>query len=427
MIVEPGASQECASVRQVYSDKAMGQQCTPVPGGTVTTPKGFRAGATYAGLKTYAEDKLDLCILSSETPCAVAGVFTRNSIVSPSVELDKERLARRRAQAVIVNSGCANACVGPQGMIDAKEMATLAAGVLGIDEEDVLVASTGIIGVELPMAMIRSAVERIDLAPDGGGLFARAIMTTDSRPKEAAVTLEVDGKPCVIGAAVKGVGMIHPTMATLLCFITTDAAVEPGFLQTALKSAADLSFNMVTIDGDSSTNDTALLLANGLAGNPPVQAESPEAEAFTDALTSLCVSLAKEVARDGEGATKLLEVTVEGAVSVEDARLAARTVASSPLVKTAIHGADPNWGRVMMALGRSGAALDEGRLALYLNEVCVFDEGGPVPFFHEAAKVSMQEPEVRIRANLRLGSHEATAWGCDLTEKYVRFNSEYTT
>lgn len=405
----------------------MAEQCIPVPGGNVTTPKGFRAGATYAGLKTYAKDKLDLCILVSEAPCVVAGLFTRNSIVSPSVELDKERVARRRAQAVIVNSGCANACVGPQGMIDAREMAALGAGKLGIDEEDVLVASTGIIGVELPMAMIRSAVDRIELTPDGGGLFARAIMTTDSRPKQGAVTLEVGGTPCTIGAAVKGVGMIHPNMATLLCFVATDAAVEPGFLQTALKSAADLSFNMVTIDGDSSTNDTVLAMANGMAGNAPIQAESPEAEVFTEALAELCVSLAKEVARDGEGATKLLEVTVEGAASVEDARLAARTVASSPLVKTAIHGADPNWGRVMMALGRSGAKIEERKLALYLNEICVFDEGGPVPFYHEAARVSMKEPEVRIRADLRMGRYRATAWGCDLTEEYVRFNSEYST
>ena len=398
-----------------------------VQNGSITSPAGFSAGATYAGLKTYGQDKLDLCLLHSEVPCAAAGVFTRNQIVSPSVVLTRERLADHQAQAIIVDSGCANACVGPYGMIDAREMTELAAKHLDVPVEDVLVASTGIIGVELPMALVRTAVEKIQVFESGGREFARAIMTTDSHPKETAVSFEIDGRRCTIGGTVKGVGMIHPDMATLLGFLTTDAAVEPGFLRAVLTEVVNLSLNMVTIDGDSSTNDSVIIMANGLAGNAPIQAETPEAELFQQALLEVCVPLTKMVARDGEGATKLIEVAVEGAKTLEDARVAAKTIASSPLVKAAVHGADPNWGRVIVALGRSGAAVEESRLALYMNEICVFDEGAPVAFFKEAAVVSMREPEVRIRVKLGLGEYEATGWGCDLTEEYVRFNSEYTT
>jgi len=403
------------------------QPITPVPHGGVTSPAGYLAGATYAGLKTYAKDKLDLGLLVSEAPCQAAGVFTQSKVVSASVLLDRERAAKGPVRAIVANSGCANACVGPQGMLDAKAMTALAAKKLGVKEDEVLAASTGMIGVELPMAPIRAGIDKIELARDGGARFARAIITTDTHPKETAVSFTLGGKACVIGAAAKGAGMIHPDMATMLCFITTDAAVEPGLLAPVLKAAADRSLNMVTVDGDSSTNDMVLLLANGRAGNRPIAAGTPEAGLFSQALTEACVHLAKSIAKDGEGASKLIEVTVEGAASLDDARRAARAIASSPLVKTAVHGADPNWGRVVAALGRSGADVDEGKLALSMNEIWVFDNGAPVPFFHEAARVSMQEPEVRILVRLHLGPHAATAWGCDLTEAYVRFNSEYTT
>jgi glutamate N-acetyltransferase/amino-acid N-acetyltransferase len=296
-----------------------------------------------------------------------------------------------------------------------------------VKEQEVLVASTGMIGVELPMAPIRSGMEKIELARDGGGSFARAIITTDTHTKEMAVSFKLGGKACTIGAAAKGAGMIHPNMATMLCFIATDAAVAPGFLQPALKAAADRSFNQITVDGDTSTSDTVVLLANGKAGNKPIAAGAPEAALFSEALTAVCVYLAKSIARDGEGATKLIEVQVESAASWEDARLAARTIAASPLVKSAVHGADPNWGRVMAALGRSGAKVEESKVALAMNDIWMFDNGAPVPFFQEAARVSMQEPEVRIVVRLNQGKHSATAWGCDLTEDYVRFNSEYTT
>ena len=403
------------------------QLINTVENGTVTSARGFTAGSTYAGLKTYGQDKLDLGILASDKPSAVAGVFTRSKIVSSTVTLTRQRVQSGRAQAVIVNSGCANACVGPQGMVDAMEMASLAADKLGMAQESVLVASTGVIGVEIPMSLIRPAIDKIEMSPDGGHSFARAIMTTDTHPKEVAVSFEIDGKRCTLGAAAKGVGMIHPDMATMLCFVGTDAAVEPGFLQSTLGAAADSSFNMLTIDGDTSTNDLLVVLANGDAGNKPIRAETPEAELFQQALSDVCQTLTRMIARDGEGATKLIDVTVEGAASAQDARKVARTVVSSPLVKTAVHGADPNWGRLMMAIGRSGAEVQEDMLALYLNGICMFDAGAPIPFHKDLAVLSMKESDVKIIVRLGLGEHSATAWGCDLTEEYVRFNSEYTT
>ncbi len=398
-----------------------------IPGGGVTSAKGFLAGATYAGLKTYGEDKLDLGIVYSEAPCAGAGVFTRNSIVSPGVTVSRERVSSGRVRGVVVNSGCANACVGPQGLTDAREMSALAAAKLGVNEDEVLVASTGIIGVELPMSLIRTTIDQIELSPDGGPEFARAIMTTDSHPKEVGVTFDIDGTTCTIGAVAKGVGMINPNMATLLCFIATDAAVEPGFLREALERAINVSLNMVTIDGDSSTNDSAVVLANGAAGNTPIRAETGQADVFLQALTEVCIPLTKMVAKDGEGATKLIEVTIEEAANIEDARSAAKTVASSMLVKAAVHGGDPNWGRVAMALGRSGASVREETLSLYMNEICVFDAGAPIPYFKDAIVASMKASEIKIRAKLGIGDRSATAWGCDLTEEYVHFNSEYTT
>ena len=322
----------------------MHERIERIPGGGVTSPQGFQAGATYAGLKTYGQEKLDFCFLRSDAPCAASGVFTKNQVVSPSVTICKQRLADGRAQAVVGISGCANTCVGPQGMVDGLAVTAIAAGQLGLPEEDVLIATTGIIGVELPMALLRSNAGNIELSPQGGASFARAIMTTDSRPKETAVSFEVEGKRCVIGASVKGVGMIHPDMATMLGFITTDAAVEPGYLQAALRHAVDHSLNMVTVDGDSSTNDSVLILANGLSGNQLIQAETTAAETFQQALVEACVPLAKEIAADGEGATKLIEVTVEEAASREAARAVARTVASSALVKCAVHGARPELG-----------------------------------------------------------------------------------
>jgi len=398
-----------------------------VEGGTVTTPRGFLAGATYAGLKTYAEDKLDLGLILSEAPCVAVGVFTTSAIKSPSVTVTQEHLAAGQVRGLVVSAGIANAFVGDQGYKDAKEMAVIAGRRLGVRVEEVLVCSTGIIGVELPMALIRAGVPKVQLSAEGGHAFARAIMTTDSRPKEAAVTFQADGRQAHLGGVTKGAGMIHPNMATMLAFVTTDVAVERRFLQATLKEVADASFNMLTVDGDTSTNDTLLVLANGLAGNRAIGASSPEAATFKEALAEVCVSLTRQMARDGEGASRLIVVEVAGAGDTADARKAARTIASSSLVKSAVYGADPNWGRVMAALGRSGAAVDENRIDLFLNGVCIVEGGKAIPFHRDAVVALMRGPEVTFRLHLNLGDGQATAWGCDLTEQYVIINSAYPT
>lgn len=396
-------------------------------GGTVTSVQGFLAGATFAGLKTFAEDKLDLAIIFSETLCAVAGVFTKSTIVSPTVGFNRKLVAKGSAKGVVVNAGIANTCVGEQGFKDAEDMAAAAAQKLGVGADEVLVCSTGVIGVELPMSLIRSGMEQINLADQGGHDVARAMMTTDTRPKEVAVTFEVDGKQVRMGGVAKGSGMIHPNMATMLSFITTDAAVDQAFLQAKLSEVSDESYNMLTVDGDTSTNDTVLVLANGLAGNSPINAGSAAAESFEEALSQVCVHLTRELARDGEGASRLITVEIGGAQDKEDARKAARSIASSNLVKSAVYGADPNWGRVLMALGRCGTIVDEAKIDLYVNGVCIMESGKPVPFHRDAVVALMQGSEVIFRLQLHMGQGEATAWGCDLTEEYVIINSAYTT
>ncbi|MEE2928249.1 MAG: bifunctional glutamate N-acetyltransferase/amino-acid acetyltransferase ArgJ [Chloroflexota bacterium] len=398
-----------------------------VDGGTITTPRGFSAGATYAGLKTFAEDKLDLGLILSETPCTAAGVFTLNAIRSACVTVTQEHVGQGHMRGLVVNAGIANTCVGDQGYKDAQEMAVLAGAHLGVPPDEMVVCSTGVIGVELPMSLIRTGIEAIELVPDGGSSVARAMMTTDTRPKEVAVTFVVDGHQVSIGGVAKGSGMIHPNMATMLSFVTTDLAVEKEFLQQTLREVADCSYNMLTIDGDSSTNDTVVVLANGLAGNDPVTAASPGAEIFKEALMAACVHLSREIARDGEGATRLIIVEVAGAATLQDARIAARTVASSALVKSAVYGADPNWGRVLMALGRSGAQAVESKVDLFVNGVCIMQGGLPIPFHRDAVVALMQGTEVTFRLQLNLGEGDATAWGCDLTEEYVIINSAYTT
>ena len=398
----------------------MAAKIETIPEGTVTSPEGFFAGATSAGINKKAEDKPDLGILFSEAPCVAAGVFTGNRIKAAPVVLTQERLKKGKAGAVVVNSGCANACTGEQGMEDATQMAELAAGGVGLLPEQVLVASTGVIGVPLPMKQIASAIEQVVLSREGGHELARAMMTTDTFAKETAVRVKAGGSEFTIGGVAKGSGMIHPDLATLLCFITTDAAVEKDFLQEALKKAVDISFNMVSIDGDTSPNDMVLLLANGRAG-----VKAPDA--FGQALAQVCTYLAKCIAYDGEGASKLIEVVVSGARSMAEARLAARTIVSSPLVKAAIHGADPNWGRVMMALGRSGAEVEEAKTELYIGNIQLVKAGASLPFNKRGVIRLLEGKEVAVRLNLNLGSGSATAWGCDLSEEYVTINSQYMT
>ncbi len=394
-----------------------------ISSGTVTSPKGFIAGATYAGIKK--QKNLDLALLASEVPCAAAGLFTRNRIKAAPVVLCQHRLSGGKATGVVINSGCANACTGEQGMADAEEMAALAAAAIGTYSEQVLVASTGVIGQMMPMERVRAGVKQIKLSRDGGHDMARAIMTTDTVPKEVAVKVKEGGY--TIGGAAKGAGMIHPDLATFLCFLTTDARVDPSLLQTALKQAADASFNMVSIDGDTSTNDTLLLLANGTAGNEVISSGTAQAEIFQQALEGLCIHIAKAVIRDGEGATKLFEVTVQGAPDRAAARHVARTVVSSALVKSAIYGNDPNWGRIVAAAGRSGVEIVESKIDLSLDTISLVKAGRPQPFDHDEAVRRLNQAEVFFTLNLNLGSGSAVAWGCDLTEGYVRINSHYTT
>jgi len=397
---------------------------TLIPSGSVTSASGFLAGAVHAGIKD--KDELDLAILCSEVPCKAAGVFTTNQIKSAPVILSQRHIAGGRARAIVVNSGCANACMGGQGLADARVMANLAAAKLGISPEEVLVASTGVIGVPLPMDRIKTGIPKIKPTREGGHDFCRAIMTTDTRPKEMAVQVDLKGTNFTIGGVAKGIGMVHPNLATMLCFIATDAVVSTDFLPAALQKAVDCSFNMVSVDGDTSPNDCTFLLANGLAGNEPIDFDN--GGDFQEALNAVCTHLAKSMARDGEGATKLIEVIVERAEDQAGACQAARTIASSPLVKAAIHGNDPNWGRIVAALGRSGARTREDRLDVYLNDVCVMKQGCPTPFNKEEMISAFSNSDnVLIRLCLHLGDGQATAWGCDLSEEYVRINSRYTT
>ena len=401
---------------------------TPIPNGSITSPQGFSAGGVFIGLKTRGEGKLDLALLVSDAQCAIGGVFTSSAIRSATVDLDRERVATGRARALIVNAGIANTCVGAQGYKDAEEMTRLAADRLGLAAEDVLVCSTGVIGVELPMSLIRSGVAEIALDADGGNQLARAMMTTDTHPKEAAVSfVAATGQAITVGGVAKGSGMIHPNMATMLAFAATDAAVDPGFLQTTVKAVADETFNMLTVDGDSSTNDTFLAFANGQAGNPVIDDRSPDADRFRAALQQVAENLTLMLARDGEGATRLITVRVDGARHAADARLAAKTIAGSNLVKSAVYGADPNWGRLMMALGRSGAEAAEEKVDLFVNGVCIMEAGAPIPFHRDAVVALMSGEQVDFRVSLNLADGAATAYGCDLTEQYVIINSAYTT
>jgi len=398
-----------------------------VPDGTVTTPGGFLAGAVHVGVRTDW-DKLDVGLLYSEAPCVAAGVYTRNALKGASLIVSMEHLAKGSAQAIVANSGCANCSVGKQGIDDAIQLAQLTGKKFGIDPHEVVVASTGVIGTFLPMDRISVGIEEIVMSPEGGMDFARAIMTTDTRPKHIAVR----HGHWSMGGVVKGVGMIHPNMATMLCFVTTDAAVAHPFLASALKEAVDDSFNMIDIDSDTSPDDTVVIMANGLAGGGRIDEVHPEAGAFRAALRIVCTDLAKQMVGDAEGGTKVIEARVEGAVSREDARKAAREIVKSIGVKTAIYGHDPNWGRIISAVGNSGAAMKQDTTALYLttpegNELCLFRDGVPQSFEAAVAKACLAPREVRLRATLGLGDGSAIAWGSDLTEEFVRLNSMYTT
>jgi len=400
---------------------------TEVLNGTITSPIGFVAGATYAGLKTFSEDKLDLGLIVSENICVAAGVFTTSSIRSPSVDVTAEHISDSSAKAIVVNAGIANACVGDQGFLDAREIAQLVSEKIDCDLTDVLVCSTGVIGVELPMSLVRTGISKLSIDKNSGTDVAKAMMTTDTRTKEISVEFQIGTKTVTMSGVAKGSGMIHPNMATMLGFITTDANVEKVFLQRALSEVTDDTFNMLTVDGDTSTNDTVLILANGAADNNLIEQNSDSADIFVEALKHVCTDLVRKLASDAEGASTLITIEVLGAKTKENARKAAKTIASSSLVKSAVYGSDPNWGRILAALGRSDVELVENAIDLFVNGVCIMESGKPIPFHKDAVVALMQQSEVIFRLNLNIGDGNAVAWGCDLTEQYVIINSAYTT
>jgi len=401
----------------------MKEKTEDIKQGTVTSPQGFLAGAVEAAIKY--KGRLDLGLLYSEAPAVSAAVFTRSKVKAAPIILSMKNNEKGRARAVVVNSGCANACTGDRGLQDAAEMAALAAKKLGIRADQVMVASTGVIGNVMPIDRIQKGIGKIELLKSGGHKLARAIMTTDTRPKEIAVRVMEQNGHYTIGGIAKGAGMIHPDMATLLSFLTTDARIDRLFLAKALRAAVEDSFNMITVDGDTSTNDMVSIIANGKADNDLITAEN--GRMFKHALSRVCRYLACSIAADGEGATRLIEVCIESAKSRAQARKVARLIAASALVKSAVHGNDPNWGRVVAVLGRSGADMDEGALDVYLQGEQVMRSGNPLPFEKNKLSRRMKADEVTIRVCLNIGTGSAVAWGCDLSQEYVTINSDYTT
>jgi len=400
--------------------------------GGVCAAKGFLAGGMRCGIKESSRKK-DLALIYSKEPCSAAAVFTTNKVKAASVLLSQENIADGKLRAVIANSGNANACTGQAGMAAARRMAQLAADAFLIDPSEIAVASTGVIGVPLPVSVIENSIEALkkSLRGDGQGHAdaLEAIMTTDTRKKEIAVETEIGGRQVRIGAMAKGSGMIHPNMATMLAFITTDAAVIPSALDSSLRRAASCSFNRLTVDGDTSTNDMLLIMANGEAGNSTITADNADYGIFCEALEYVCIALVRMMARDGEGATKLVTVTVSGAGSELAAEALAKSVASSSLVKAACFGADANWGRVLCAMGYAGVDFSPDKTGVRFKsssgEIEVCRDGMPVPFSEERAKEILLQEEIEILIGLQDGDSTVSVWGCDLTYDYVKINGDY--
>ncbi|MEN9307305.1 MAG: arginine biosynthesis bifunctional protein argj [Fibrobacterota bacterium] len=398
------------------------------PAGHPTTPKGFRAALHTCGIKVSGTP--DLALLVSDIPARWDAVFTTNAVAAAPVLFGRERLAQGLTlSAILVNSGNANAVTGAQGLADSRETATLLESSLGLAQGAVLVSSTGVIGVPMPMDKIRRGVPAISTIPvaTGGADFARGIMTTDTRPKHASVTFSHAGGEIRIGGCAKGAGMIHPRMATMLSYLTTDATLHPEVLNKAFRKAVDASFNRISVDGDTSTNDTCVLMANGAAGLPEILPGTDAADAFEKALALLTGHLAREIVRDGEGATTVVRLDVLNARDDEQAENVARAVCNSPLVKCAIHGRDPNWGRILCAAGYSGAGVMPQSVDLCIQNVPVLLRGTPVAFDAPALSKAMDGEEVAIRLDLGVGSANTTFWTCDFSKEYVTINADYTT
>ena len=394
--------------------------------GGATAPQGFVAGGVVCGVRNSG--RRDLGLLLSERDCTAAAVFTRNVVKGAPLDVTREAIEAGGVRAVVANSGNANAATGQKGLEDAYVMQALAAKALGVEAREVAVASTGVIGEHLPLGRIAAGIEAaaMELGREGAD-FAEAILTTDTRTKEVAVQVEVGDTTITVGGTAKGSGMIHPNMGTMLAFLTTDAAVERECLQETLSKTTERTFNRVTVDGDTSPSDLAILLANGAAGNEPLTLGSPDYPVFAEAVETVARTLAKEIARDGEGATRLVEVVVEGAKDEESAADLAKSVVGSNLVKAAVFGEDANWGRVLNAMGYSGVGFDPGGVELWFGSVKVFGGGEPVEHEEAEANAALASDEVRIKARLDEGDASAVAWGCDLTYEYVRINGSYRT
>ncbi len=396
--------------------------------GGIASPAGFRAGGMHCGVKRA---KKDLALLVSEVPAACGATFTQNRVPAAPVMFDRGQLARSPfVRALVVNSGNANACTGERGMEDARAMAVATARAFRIHESEVLVSSTGVIGQFLPMEKIAAGIA--SLAPtvsrEGGEAAAEAILTTDTFVKQLAVEVAVDGVPVILGGMAKGSGMIAPNMATMLAFVSTDAAIAPDLLQRTLQRAVDRSFNRITVDGDTSTNDMAIVLANGLAGNPPLAREGDRGfQEFADALEHLLLRLSKMIVRDGEGAKKFVAIEVSGASSEADAVRAARAVASSNLVKTAIHGEDANWGRILAAVGNAGIDFRPEETEIWIGDVPILRKDYRIDFSEEAAAAELGKKDITVRVCLNGGGGSATVWTCDLSAEYVAINANYRT
>ena len=370
----------------------------------------------------------DLGLLFSELPCETAAVFTRNAVKGAPLVVTREAVETGGVRAVVANSGNANAATGGRGIEDARAMQALAAETLGIEASEVAVASTGVIGVHLPMDRISSGIRAASGKLDEGGEgFAESILTTDTRAKEAVARVEIGGRTITVGGTAKGSGMIHPNMGTMLAFLATDAVVEKDCLKETLSRVTDRTFNRVTVDGDTSPSDMALLMANGAAGNEPLTLDSPDYPIFVEAIEDVAQTLAREIARDGEGATRLVEVAVEGAASEESAAALAKSVVGSNLVKAAVFGEDANWGRVLTAMGYSGELFDPEEVELWFGPIKVFSGGEPVPHEEAEANATLAAGQVKITVQLGEGDASATAWGCDLSYEYVRINGSYRT
>jgi glutamate N-acetyltransferase/amino-acid N-acetyltransferase len=407
-----------------------------IAGGNITSPTGFTADAVNAGIR---KSKKDLAVLYSETAAVAAALYTLNQFPAAPLTVTKAVLSETETlQAVVVNSGNANAYTGQQGIEDAWATIALTAKALDLDPSKVAVASTGVIGVTLPMERIEKGLEElakggcatqggVDQRNQGGAAFSEAIMTTDTRSKELAVEIEIDGKTVTIGGAAKGSGMINPNMGTMLAFVTTDAAIEPQALNHLLRSVTDQTYNMVTVDGDTSTNDMVLVLANGMAGNLSLNEYHPDWNSFQAAFLYVNRELARMIAADGEGATKLITVKVVGASELTMARTVAKRIVGSNLVKAAVYGADPNWGRVIMAIGNSGYEITEELLDIAIGEVQVIKQGAVTAYDEKKLIKQLEQGEVQILVNFNQGTEKATAWGCDLTYDYVRINASYRT